>query len=113
MKGFVYIIECDNGKLYTESTQHLSERLSQHWQGKGSLFTRKHTPKCLCYLAEFNSYEAALEQKKQIQSWPRAKKIALIKGSHKKLNTGYKKNCLREIRTKRWNPNKIILKNEK
>ena len=41
---FVYLIECQNGRLYTGITPDLSERFKKHMTGKGAMFTRMNKP---------------------------------------------------------------------
>jgi len=48
--GYIYIIECSNGKYYTGSTNDLDKRLAQHQEGLGANFTRKFLPFNLVYL---------------------------------------------------------------
>ena len=41
---FVYILECQNGRLYTGITPDLQERFRKHCIGKGAMFTRLNKP---------------------------------------------------------------------
>ncbi len=41
---FVYLLECENGKLYTGITPDLAERFRKHATGKGAMFTRLNKP---------------------------------------------------------------------
>lgn len=41
---FVYLLECEGGKLYTGITPDLKTRLEKHRQGKGAIFTRINRP---------------------------------------------------------------------
>ena len=41
---FVYLLECENGKLYTGITPDLAERFRKHAAGKGAMFTRLNKP---------------------------------------------------------------------
>ncbi len=80
MKGYMYILECSNGKFYTGSTINLERRLKQHKDGKGANFTRKHLPVSLVYFEEFKRIDKAFYREKQVQGWSRLKKKALING---------------------------------
>ena len=42
---FVYLLECENGRLYTGITPDLAERFCKHASGKGAMFTRLNRPK--------------------------------------------------------------------
>jgi putative endonuclease len=41
---FVYLLECENGRLYTGITPDLTERFRKHATGKGAMFTRLNKP---------------------------------------------------------------------
>lgn len=41
---FVYLLECENGRLYTGITPDLAERFRKHASGKGAMFTRLNKP---------------------------------------------------------------------
>ena len=86
MKGYVYILECSNGKYYTGSTNDLERRLFEHWNGDGSNFTKKYPPVQLLYIEEFPRIDFAFYREKQIQGWSRRKKEALIQGEFNKLH---------------------------
>ena len=82
MQSYIYILLCANGKYYTGSTKkRLEKRVSEHQQGEGANFTRKHLPVKLVYYEEFQRIDDAFKREKQIQKWSRKKKEALIKGS--------------------------------
>jgi putative endonuclease len=85
MKGYMYILECANGKYYTGSTIDLDRRLSQHQTGEGANFTKKHLPVKLLYFEEFQDIAQAFYREKQVQGWSRKKKEALINGKEKDL----------------------------
>lgn len=44
---FVYLLECQNGRLYTGITTDLARRFAQHASGKGAAFTRRNPPKAM------------------------------------------------------------------
>ncbi|MBS2098531.1 GIY-YIG nuclease family protein [Carboxylicivirga linearis] len=85
MKGFMYILECSNGKFYTGSTKYLDKRISQHQAGTGANFTKKHLPVKLVYYEEYDNIADAFYREKQIKGWSRKKKLALIEGRHDEL----------------------------
>ena len=76
--GFVYILQCSNGTLYTGSTVNLDRRLEEHANGKGANHTRKYPPRKLLYVEEYARIDVAFNREKQIQRWSHGKKIALI-----------------------------------
>ena len=85
MVGYLYILECSNGKFYTGSTTNLEYRFSQHQAGEGANFTRKNLPVKLVYYQSFASIDEAFMREKQVQGWSRKKKIALINGEFEQL----------------------------
>jgi putative endonuclease len=86
MKGFVYILECANGKYYTGSTIDLAKRFQEHQCGLGANFTRKFLPIKLLYVREYPRIDLAFAREKQIQGWSRKKKEALINGDDNALH---------------------------
>ena len=78
--GFVYILECSDGTYYTGSTKDLERRIQQHQVGEGAKYTKKRLPVKLIYFEELDRIDAAVYREKQIQSWSRKKKQALIEG---------------------------------
>lgn len=44
---FVYLLECENGRLYTGISTDPLRRLAEHQAGKGAMFTRLNRPQRL------------------------------------------------------------------
>ena len=40
--GIVYILKLQEGKYYIGWTQHLQNRIEQHWEGIGAMWTQKY-----------------------------------------------------------------------
>ena len=85
MKGYMYILLCDDGSYYTGSTNNLELRLQQHFAGEGANHTKKHPPVELLYYKEFDRIDEAFYREKQVQGWSRKKKEALINRENEKL----------------------------
>ncbi|MBR6491907.1 MAG: GIY-YIG nuclease family protein [Bacteroidales bacterium] len=85
MKGYMYILLCNDGSYYTGSTTDLEHRLEQHFAGEGANYTKKHPPVKLLYYEEFDRIDEAFFREKQVQGWSRKKKEALISGNYEKL----------------------------
>ena len=83
--GYVYILDCVNGKYYTGSTNNLELRLKEHDEGMGSNFTRKYSPFNLVYVEVFERVDLAFKREKQIQGWSHKKKKALIESDFNSL----------------------------
>jgi putative endonuclease len=77
----MYILRCSNGAYYTGSTKNLELRITQHKNGQGANFTKKHLPVELVYYEEFQRIDEAFYREKQVQGWSREKKEALINGT--------------------------------
>jgi putative endonuclease len=77
---YTYILRCSDGTYYTGSAVDLERRLAQHQAGKGAKYTRQRLPVRLVYCEEYRSIGDAFRREKQVQSWSRAKKQALIEG---------------------------------
>lgn len=86
MKGYMYILECSNGKYYVGSTKDLKRRIRQHQDGEGANFTSKFLPVKLVYFEEHKHVEEAFLREKQVQGWTRQKKEALILGTDEDLH---------------------------
>lgn len=76
----MYILQCHDQTLYTGSTIDLERRLILHQSGKGAKYTRQRLPVELVYWEEYTLIKEAFSREKQVQSWTRKKKIALIEG---------------------------------
>nr|WP_321454320.1 GIY-YIG nuclease family protein [uncultured Carboxylicivirga sp.] len=59
--------------------------MTQHKEGKGANFTKKHLPVNLVYYEEYDNIADAFYREKQIQGWGRKKKLALIENRHHEL----------------------------
>jgi putative endonuclease len=85
MKGYMYILACNDGTYYTGSTKYLKFRVAQHQEGLGANYTRKRLPVKLVYFEEFKRIDHAFHREKQVQGWGQKKKEALIHGNHQDL----------------------------
>lgn len=76
---FLYILECDDGSLYTGITTDVKRRFEEHRSGRGGRFTRSHAVVCVAYIEEQPSRSAALKREAEIKRWRKGKKLALIR----------------------------------
>ena len=80
MGGWVYIMtNAPHGTLYIGVTSDLAARISQHRDGKGSEFCRKHGLRQLVYVEAFSSIEEAIAREKAMKAWKRQWKLKLIR----------------------------------
>ncbi|MBO5018105.1 MAG: GIY-YIG nuclease family protein [Alistipes sp.] len=64
--------------LYTGVTSNIRQRVLEHRNGIGSEFTRKYRMKVLLMVERHPTMMSAIAREKQIKSWSRARKEALI-----------------------------------
>lgn len=75
---FVYIMASHSRTLYVGVTNDVQFRV---WQHKGKVipgFTRRYNVVNLVYFETWGRAPEAIQREKQIKSWSRAKKIALV-----------------------------------
>ncbi len=57
---FLYLLECQDGSIYTGIAVDVEARYAAHIQGKGARYTRSHPPKRLLKVVEYaNRSEAS------------------------------------------------------
>ena len=80
MNYYVYILTNQNHTvLYTGVTRDLIRRVYEHKNSADpNSFTSKYTVNKLVYFEETTDVNAAIEREKQIKSWSRNRKTALI-----------------------------------
>jgi putative endonuclease len=89
---FVYILLCSDDSYYVGVTNDLERRLIEHQEGeKGSLYTSKRLPVQLVYSEKVHGPLTAIKREKQLKTWSRAKKEALIAGREEELKRKAKK----------------------
>ena len=74
----VYILASRSRVLYTGVTSQLLERVKQHREGLVPGFTSRYRIHRLVYFETYQSPKPAIAREKEIKSWSRAKKVALI-----------------------------------
>jgi putative endonuclease len=83
---WVYIMSGRTRTLYVGVTNDISRRAYEHKNKSVPGFTSKYHLDRLVYLEEQADIRDAIEREKQIKSWRREKKVALIES----LNPGWK-----------------------
>lgn len=74
----LYIIECQDGSLYTGITNQLARRIQQHRTGKGAKFFRGHVPQSLVYTEGHEDRSSASRREWAIKQLSRSDKLKLI-----------------------------------
>ena len=75
---YVYILASPSGVLYTGVTNDIEARTLQHKQKKVDGFSRRYNVTRLVYFEVFADIRLAISREKQVKSWRRAKRVALI-----------------------------------
>nr|WP_299206400.1 GIY-YIG nuclease family protein [uncultured Brumimicrobium sp.] len=80
-ESFLYILRCCDGSYYTGMTNNLNRRLYEHNSGLNpKSYTFNKRPIELMYYTSFTNIYDTINREKQIKSWSKAKKEALIDG---------------------------------
>ena len=75
---YVYIVASRSLNLYTGITNSIYRRALQHKCGEIEGFTKRYNINRLVYYEIFHQVGIAIAREKQIKSWTRAKRLALI-----------------------------------
>lgn len=74
---FVYLLECEDGSVYTGITTDVARRFAEHATGRGGHYTRAKTPKRIIYTESHQDRSSASKREAEIKRWPRVKKLNL------------------------------------
>ncbi len=75
---YVYMLECEDGALYTGITTDVETRLKRHQAGRGSSYVRQHRAVRMVHTERVASKSEALRREIEIKGWGREKKLALL-----------------------------------
>ncbi|PZO08504.1 MAG: hypothetical protein DCF27_08560 [Lysobacteraceae bacterium] len=78
MAWFVYLIECQDGSLYTGVAVDVDRRYAEHAAGKGARYTRSHPPRQLLARFEHPDRSSALKAEYAIKQLSATAKRGLI-----------------------------------
>jgi len=67
MAWFLYLIECEDGSIYTGITVDVALRYAKHASGRGARYTRSHPPRCLLATVEYADRSAAARVEYEIK----------------------------------------------
>jgi len=99
----VYILRCADDSLYVGHTDDIEKRLSEHELGIYDGYTKLRRPVHMVYSEEYPSRDEAFHRERQIKSWSRAKKEALIRGDYRSLvHLSMERTGLRRLRFDDW-----------
>lgn len=77
---FVYVLECNDGTLYTGISSDINRRIEEHNNSKlGAKYTKVRRPVRLIYSKEFEDRSAALVEEARIKKLSRIQKLDFIR----------------------------------
>ena len=79
--NYTYIVQCNDGTLYTGWTNDLDKRIKAHNEGRGAKYTKSRLPVTLVYYETFDSKEEAMSREWAIKHLRRRQKQKLLLGS--------------------------------
>lgn len=77
---FVYVIECEDGSLYTGIALDPQARFALHASGKGARYTRAHRPRRLLVSWAFADRSSASKAEWRVKALTAAQKRRLAEG---------------------------------
>jgi len=75
---YVYVVECDDGTLYTGYTTDVGRRVDEHNAGDGATYTAGRRPVRLRYVEFHPTRSAAQRREYEIKQLSRRRKTALL-----------------------------------
>ena len=79
MSYFIYIVECNDGSLYTGVAKDISKRVEEHnFSDKGAKYTKARRPVVLKYFEELEDRSSACKREYEIKQLKREEKLRLI-----------------------------------
>ena len=67
MAWFLYLIECQDGSIYTGITVDVAARYAAHASGRGARYTRSHPPLHLLAVVEYPDRSTAAKAEYQMK----------------------------------------------
>jgi len=76
---YVYLVQCEDGSIYTGTTNDLARRFNEHKSRIGGHYTKSHKVERILHTETYPTRSAALKREARIKGWHREKKLDLIK----------------------------------
>lgn len=76
--NYTYILECNDGTLYTGWTNDINKRIDAHNSGTGAKYTKSRLPVHLVYYEEYMTKKEAMSREFFIKRLTRREKFELI-----------------------------------
>jgi len=77
---YLYLLECQNGRLYSGITTDLAARFNKHKRGKGGMFTRLNPPRRIVAARVFENRAEASKAEYQMKQLSAAQKLRVAAG---------------------------------
>ena len=74
----VYMVRCQDGSLYTGSSNDVEKRVAHHNAGKGAKYTAARRPVKLVFCEGLLSKEEAMRREYKMKQLPRKEKLTLV-----------------------------------
>ena len=74
----LYLIQCEDGSIYTGITTDLKRRFQEHKDGLGGHYTRAHKVKKIIYTEKFKNRSLASKREAEIKQMSRKEKLTLV-----------------------------------
>ena len=78
MSWFLYVIECQDGSLYTGIAVDPNARFAAHCAGKGARYTRSHPPRKLLVTVSFPDRSSALKEEYRVKQMSAGEKRRFV-----------------------------------
>lgn len=79
----LYLLECEDGSLYTGIARDVLDRFMRHALGLGAAYTRSHPPRRLLACREYPSKGLALRAEYALKQLPRSRKLAFFEAGER------------------------------
>jgi len=77
---YLYLLECQNGRLYCGITTDLAARFYKHQRGKGGMFTRLNPPRRMVAATVFENRAEASKAEYEMKQLSVAEKLRVAAG---------------------------------
>jgi putative endonuclease len=74
LSWFLYVIECEDGSLYTGIAVDAQARYEKHLAGKGARYTRSHKPRALLMAIRYPDRSSASKAEYEFKQLPAEEK---------------------------------------
>ena len=75
---YLYLLECEDGTIYTGITNDLERRLKAHQEKRGARYTRARGAKRMIHTEAFATKSEALRREIEVKGWTRQEKLHLV-----------------------------------